>query len=499
MIHIPTDQEVEAIKNDENYQDYKRVIRPRFDSYGIQHLPKIVKVGRRYKEQWQRWYTAKNKDGSFKNLNDKVIYLGHLGRKYWAGGKAGEFVSLGLADADVEDPQQQQFAIEHIAEKLQASKDQFCYIMPNYSPRGRLHILFKVQYKGYPVKYSLFRKKLESAIKPYELYPHYWRLMRFPFGYRQTSLIYDDSADALIPQDNWTWRDQLYHFEKLEPIELSQLPFTHTKDETKLGKAEKMEMTMIEEGKYLYEHGLQEPNSRHDSQPKILFYLYRQNANMQEAIFKTQRLMRKKHNGFSKEANKGNWRFIDRDIEEQGKWLYERLESTRQYPDAVHNLYEGYVCKEDLFLIREISQPLMAILKNETLFTIQSRMANVIRWVRPRRHWDWVYVPWWVRAEITGDWHDYIDFFDALEEARIIRLNRHYKVGSYSQSMQFLPYLKKANEEIDIIQNDGRGIHEHPRAVLKAFPDMSYREFMEFTGASDMTYYRAKNVVNLIL
>jgi hypothetical protein len=507
----------EQIIKDEKYRQYLNYFCQRYDSYAIQSLPKIKKVKGQYGkyeevEEFREWRTALNKDKSYKQLNDNVIYNGHLMKKYWGGIKAGECLSFGLSDIDIEDKLEQQKAIEYIVNKLQVNQNQFLYLYPCTSPRGRLHLLFKVQYKGYPVHYSLFRKKLRDAVKPFELYPDYWNYMRLPFGYKQTTLIYNDLAETLTPKHNLTWQEQLYYFDKLEPIELSTLPFVNeVSDKKDKAIAKKVELTSLSVGKELFENGLQMANSRHDSQLQVLIYLYRLNCNMQQAIFLTQRWIKEKHNGYSKQINRGKWDFVYKDIEGQGKWIEEHLIITRQFPDHIHNNYEGYCCIDDLLLNREITQSLLngSILKNENPYIVASRVHKLIEYVRPRQHYEFVYMPRWCWQAINGDGtagqsynsegKSYIAFRNALKEQGIIHHNDNYKVGSYSESIKFLPKLKAIDDEKEMIHYDFRSEHEYGRAVLRAFPNMNYKEFMDFTGAkSYKTYYNAKASMNLI-
>jgi len=97
---------------------------------------------------------------------------------------------------------------------------------------------------------------------------------------------------------------------------------------------------IYEEGKFLYEHGLVEKHSRHNSQFKVLKYLWRHDITPENAIEMTWQWI-------NSEQILTNPRSVKNEIIRQANYIYTKYELSGTYPDDIHNVYKGYITKPD--------------------------------------------------------------------------------------------------------------------------------------------------------
>ena len=143
---------------------------------------------------------------------------------------------------------------------------------PRFSRNGNFHLALRPEYLGETATHSRGYDALYERVKDVcEVYPQKKRKFRLPFGRDQ--FIIDDVYDARTIQVNLDWIENLYWLNKLDPIaidDLSMLP-PATTAQTTIKQLSYSRKKALE----LYEHGLQEPSSRHQSQFTLALYLYR--------------------------------------------------------------------------------------------------------------------------------------------------------------------------------------------------------------------------------
>jgi hypothetical protein len=221
----------------------------------------------------------------------------------------------------------------------------------------------------------------------------------------------------------------------------------------------------------LLENGLEGFGSRHEAQYNILNYLWSKNSFEKEAIEFVWRWIMKKHNGYSKEINKGNWREVKEEIKRQGAWIWKRH---RYLPDAPHNL-QGKAYKSDLRHIGEVF-PGDAVR--------QKQYFSLLSYYRAREHHEYVFVSKRMWTEIAHE-KNYLRLQRDLEAKGLMEANRQYKVNEYSRRYKlYLPTPKEAEP----IQVEERNIDEYYEALKVSYK--SKREIQELTGINKMTIWR---------
>ncbi len=404
-----------------------------------------------------------------KILSDIAIQS-HLEQKYWIGVKSGWYPYFGIIDIDT-DYLTNDKDIAQVESKLKLDSNN--YILCT-SPSGRTHLLFIPLFKGKPPTYKLFENILKQRALPYELYPQKGHGIRLPFGRQQYIYNFDTKE-----QYNYSWDKAMYWVHKIEPLELAQ--FQRQLD-IEFPIEQKISLPANSEIRELYENGLQCLLSRHNSCFLLAGYLIRQNIHPDIIKNIIKRWIRIKHNGYSKEVNKGHWRLIDKEIERQVNWWSEKLINTRQYPDTVHNI-EGFICRQDIYLIKDIFPD----------YTNRRRFFRLLAYCRPRIKHERIFIPYWQWWKIIGNKNEYIIFRNSLVNRGIIEFNNSYQVLEYPKSIKLNIKLQDNNR----IEIDNRAIQDYDLAVLNMTQGLN--EYQTLTGASMKQYYIKLKDVKKIL
>jgi hypothetical protein len=226
----------------------------------------------------------------------------------------------------------------------------------------------------------------------------------------------------------------------------------------------------------LWKEGLQGAGTRHRACWTLAVWFWRNNFAPKEAERKIEAWLRTKHNGFSKTVNTGGWRTAEADIRRQVQWIWGNF---RVYPDRVHNA-EAAVTAGDLRFVCEMFPGDVVS---------QKRLVNLIAYYRPRRRWEWVYIPAWVWLEV-GDTHAYIKFRERLESVGLLESIHAYRHvpgrPDLSYSKKFRLHLPESHDAP--LENDDRHVVEYWETVRAATG--SIRDAISLTGGHKFTVYR---------
>jgi hypothetical protein len=281
------------------------------------------------------------------------------------------------------------------------------------------YILFPVSYNGKPPSLRL----LNNILKPFarehgiEIYPQPNKPIRLPFykGQRPLDIEYRHLD---------SWQKMLFWFNKLDDKDLREVPnqqLFFDFDMPDSGNGYKI--PTYEEGKFLYEHGLVEKHSRHDSQYKVLYYIWRHDVTPENAIEMTWQWIRDKHNNNSDEILT-NPRSVKNDIIRQANYIYTKYELSGTYPDDIHNVYKGYITKPDIEKIIHISRA--GLPKAKFLF-------NLIKYCYPRRHRGLINI----HSNFLMEWsrRGYQKYLESLREHGIVKRYGSYQVNKFSKAI----------------------------------------------------------------
>jgi hypothetical protein len=199
------------------------------------------------------------------------------------------------------------------------------------------HLLFRPTYNSKPPTLNLLTDVMQPFVREHglEAYPSAKQACRLPFSKIQQVL---EPGLEFVDQ----WQQKLYWFDKLDEYELSQVPFHQQPLALELPHDSRANLPSYARGRELFEHGLQAPHTRHESQFYVLYYLWRRNVSLDTAIAETYKWIKKKHNGFSQDIV--NLRRVKSEIRRQACRIYAEY----AYPDEAHNTYYGWVAKEDI-------------------------------------------------------------------------------------------------------------------------------------------------------
>ena len=408
-----------------------------------------------YAIQWpgKSWSTR------YKPVSDPLISTHLAGNKYWLATKA-PWYPLGIG-VDTDHPDQR--SLERIVTALGILEGQYLVCTsPSYGDTGNFHLLALVLYKGKPATKKLIHAILGDRVKQAgaELYPQTRKKFRLPFGRDQYILDVQDDFLICAPLE-YNWREAFRWLSGLEPFDLESVPHTRHKqlalDLKPVGEASwKVEhWSLRQEAQDLFEHGLVGPGMRHKSCCILAIYFYRSNWDISDTRAKVKWWIKKKHNGFSKEVNRENWKEVERDVDDIVRWTYQKYGGAGLYPDSTHNM-EGWITPQDMRFIGEVFP---GDLVN------QRRLFELIRYYRPRSIHPWVFIPRWRWFEIANDRH-YLAFRANLENRGLLESDHTYKVGKFPKRFQLhLP----AGTILDRIEEDHRAVHDFAEVAVRAF------------------------------
>jgi len=403
-----------------------------------------------------------------KPLADRPI-LSHLDQKYIVG-VLGKWYP-GFTILDIDDTEKNR--AEEIREKLKLDTDNSMLL--SSESQDSYHILFRPSYNYKPPTIKL----LSEILRPFanenniEIYPQASKAIRLPFGYKQNNLDIE-----YLHLD--TWQQKLYWFNKLNYFDLKEIPYQQTRLDFDI--KEDIKISTLQEGHFLYKEGLALPSSRHDSQFKVLYYMWRQNIPLEVAIDLTFKWIRSKHNGYSKEIllNPSN---VKKEIERQANRIYLNYDYKKIYPDDTHNLHNGYITKADIekiFYITEASLP-----KAKFLF-------NIVKYCYPRRFRTFISI----HSDKLRDWskRGYQSQLEALQSQDIIKRYDSYQVDKFSKSIKINWQFKDSSQAILI---DNRAPEDIKDTIAACYKPEEFRELLISAGSErDTAIKTTKRIFN---
>ncbi len=329
------------------------------------------------------------------------------------------------------------------------------------------HLLLKPTFNNKPPTIRLLQNIFKSFGKQnnIEIYPQANRPIRSPFGWKQFCLDF-------IYQNLLTWEDKLYWWKRLNDFDIATIPFYQQGLDLSFMK-EKLP-DYYEEGKLLLKNGLQRSNSRNESQFKMLYYLWRINIPFSVAMKLVLSVIKNKHNGFSKEVNRGNWRTINGEITRQASKIYSTYELSYIYPDETHNNYNGYITKPDIPDIIRIGEGNSR--RMEFLF-------NSVKHCYPRRHRAFINI----HSDKLIEWSSkrtYLKRLDELKKSGIMQRGEKYSVDRFSKSIKINWDFKDTR---DAILNDNRSPNTFKETIKLSCEPEEIKALLEKAGVKRTT------------
>ncbi len=373
-------------------------------------------------------YTVKFKDNNSWRTKNKLLVdtpiKAHLSKKYYIGVLGKWYPKFSILDIDnkfLED-------VDKIKDVL--GLDVFNSMLCSSESTNSYHILLKPTYNNKPPTIRLLKDTFKSFGEQnnIEIYPQSNRTIRLPFGHKQNCLDFEY-------QNLKDWKDKLFWFKKLDDFDLSTIPYYQR--ELDLAFKNPKSLNIFEEGKLLFQYGLQRPNSRHESQFKTLCYLWRKNIPIDEAKKLVWLVIQNKHNGFSNDII-AHPITVKKEIHRQANKIYTTYEHAYIYPDETHNDYNGYLAKPDIADIVRICSGNLPRMKF---------LYHLIKWCYPRRHRNFLNI----HSDKLIEWSSkgtYLKRLDKLKEYGIIKRIDKYSVNRFSKSIKINWDFKDTKEAI---------------------------------------------------
>jgi len=374
-------------------------------------------------------------------------YVGVLGKWY------PEYSILDIDNVTKEEP-------ERIRDKLRL--DELNSMLCSSESPDSYHVLIRPTYNNRPPTTRLLQNtfKLFGKQNNIEIYPQVNRPIRLPFGSGQDCLDFD----YINLKD---WKDKLYRFLKLDDFDLSDIPYQQR--ELDLVYKKPGIPNVFNEGGYLLKNGLQIKSSRHESQFKMLYNLWRRNIPYSTAIDIVYQVIKNKHNGFSKDII-NNPGAVEKEIIRQAAWIYDNYEHCYIYPDETHNGYNGYITKKDIPDIVRINPKL-------------SRMRflyNLVKYYYPRRDRDFINI----HSDNLIEWSSRDKYIQFLDELDIVKRGNKYVKGGFSKSISIKWNFRNSKEAI---LDDGRSPNTFEDTIKLSYKPEEFKELLKEAGSERHT------------
>lgn len=347
------------------------------------------------------------------------------------------------------------------------------------------HIIFSPEYHGKPPTLNLLKDSFMEFCrsKRIEIYPQRRRPIRLPFGPHQPLL---DIEYIRLE----SWKEKLYWFQKLDPFDLSSVKYHQLIFDFEPGPGKLFLPTNIfQEAQDLLDHGLQFPSSRHDSQGKILFSLWRKNVPVENAIEIVWDWINEKDNGFSRDIERDP-RYVRNDIEGQAHWIWNKYQVSQVYPDSTHNLHHGYLTKPDIPDIIEATGGSLPRMKF---------LYNLVKFAYPRRHRK--FIPYHTNRLIKWSSKEtYQKYLNELGEKGIAKRGTSYLAKGFSGSQGYAKELKfnwRFRSSNEAIIHEGRSIETFEKTIKYLFKDKpdEYRQRLTRAGVERTTAIKQINSI----
>lgn len=340
---------------------------------------------------------------------------------------------------------------------------------PRYEETRNRHIIFPVTYNGNAASGRLIKRIMTPlAIKAgIELFPNGMRKLRPPFGFKQYMI--DPETGRLL---TYSWEESLQWLTRMDPVDLERYPYQCLRDTR--SKAYGTVNLTVNDSELIWENGLQAFGTRHAATGQLARLLYFRNLDMDTAKTEIKGWMRAKHNGYSREIAKGNWRLVNAEVDGWVDGTYAYFEGRGIYPTSIHNM-QGWVTRADVDII--LSQ-----FKGDWIR--QKKMSGLVRHYRGRtagiRRWIPVHRQIW--RKLGGN--DYIPFRNSIV-GELLEINHSYKSGAYSK--RIIMRLPLASPAEMIKDADGRALTEWRGILLAVFGNP--REAALASGTNIQRYY----------
>ena len=431
-------------RDTESFREYTNIF--------VQRLP-------RYAVKFPNSNYWKNKEKFLVDLPIKA----HLSKKYYVavlGKWYPEYAILDLDDLTLEE-------VEEIRDylKLDPTNSMLC---SSESPNS-YHILIRPAYNNRPPTIRLLQNIFYQFGKrnSIEIYPQANRTMRLPFGYRQDCVDFE----YVNLKD---WKEKFYWFRKIDDFNLSTVPY----HQGELNFTLKQDLpNVFGEGRLLFQYGLQLPNSRHDAQFKVLYYLWRLNIPTEEAERMVWQWIRKKHNGFSRDII-ARPEIVKKEISRQAERIYKNYEYAHIYPDSIHNDYNGYISKPDIADIARICKANLP--RMNFLFYL-------VKYCYPRRYRSFIDI----HSDKLIEWSSrrkYLEYLDELNKHEIIQRGKSYSVDRFSKSIRIDWDFKDSR---NAILYDSRSLNTFEDTIKLSYEPEEFRALLQKAGGKRTTTIEA--------
>ncbi|MBA7584074.1 hypothetical protein ES708_26027 [subsurface metagenome] len=327
------------------------------------------------------------------------------------------------------------------------------------------HILLRPTYNNKPPTLRLLHNafKIFGKQNNIEIYPQANKTIKIPFGYGQDCLDFD-----YINLKNW--QEKFNWFLKLNDFNLSGIPYHQPELDLKIENPG--QPNTYKEGEYLLKYGLQAKSSRNESQYKMLYYLWRKNTPQSIAIDIVWKVIKEKHNNFSKDiiTNPGECR---KEIIRQAGIIYNTYEFASVYPDETHNIYGGFITKGDIADIVRINPKLSRI----------RYLYHIVKYCNPRRYRYLINV----HSDKLIEWssrENYLKYIDELFRPGIIKRCGSYSVDRFSKSIKIKWNYRDPD---NAILDDGRAPNTLEETLQLSFKPEEFRELLKNAGSERTT------------
>lgn len=410
-------------------------------------------------------YCVKTKNGwrsRSKSLSDKAVQA-HLSQKYAVGGLGPWYPGFAILDFD-NVPKR---LVDDVRTEL-GLDDSNSMLCSSESPNS-YHLLIRPNYNGKPPTMKLLHLVLDPFGKFHniEIFPQANRTIRLPFGKGQ------DCLDYKYQYLN-TWEDQLYWFNKLDEKELEAVKLHQLSLDLKPRQQAKIEgISAYKDGEGYLNHGLQAPSTRNQAQFCILYYLWRNNVDLQVAVKMVWQWIRTMHNGFSKDFLRYPQR-VKEEIQRQGAHIWDKYDRSSVYPDSTHNTFHGYISKPDLFEIVDATGG--SLPRSRFLF-------NLVKYTYPRRHKTFVPVHT-AKLRSWGSWRTSQKYLDELDQKGIARRGKSYQVGKFSKPIKLNWKFKDSGKAILF---EGRSVDTFDKTVRLVYKPAEFSQKLQAVGVKRTT------------
>jgi hypothetical protein len=417
-----------------------------------------------YAVKKSRSWTTKNKP-----LSDRPVQA-HLAGRYAVAVLGKWYPEFGILDID----DRPRGTMEEIRGMLNLD-DKNSMLFASESPDS-YHVLLKPEYKEKPPTVRLLNDAFQNfcALQRIEIYPQAARPIRLPFGPRQEPLDYEYSCLK-------DWQSKLYWFQKLDSFDIKTVRGQQFLLDLELSKKPPIPTLLEDNPETLFQYGLQTPGSRHFSQFKILYWLWRQNVPRQTAFEMTLAWITKHHNGFSKDILR-HPKAVKAEIARQAAYIYDKYELAKIYPDSTHNLFNGFIAKPDIENIVRIARG--SLPRMRFLF-------HLVKFCYPRRFR--TFVP--VHTDRLIEWashQTYNKYLQEFEAQGLLKRGSAYQTGLFSKAIKLEWPFKTSSEAV---LYDGRSIETFEQTAKTVFKPGEMRELIESAGASvPWSYKIIKNI-----